>query len=85
MSDQIDIDEVCGDRAANVQAPGTRHRRRIANVLRHFAAAQVPLATICDDRHMMLAPETVRRYCRKFGISLVDYTPRALKTKPDAG
>jgi hypothetical protein len=90
MSEQIDINDICGDILNNGKVCGG-HRGRIRALLEHFAAAGTPLRTICSARYPDREPSTIKRYCREFEISLADWVPlsmrprKPLKTKPDAG
>ena len=59
----------------------TSHTGRMLYCLRKFSADGKALKDICGPRCMGRKPDTLKRYCRAFGICFSDYTPRHMTKK----
>lgn len=79
MIEQSDIADILGDLQSGPLL--SEHRAKIEALMRHFAAAGVTLATVCDERHLNRAEATVKQYARDLNLAFPDYVPRSLRPK----
>lgn len=75
---QMDISEILCDLQGNAPLLGT-HKKRIEEIMRHFQAAGLTLATCADARHLCRSVSTLKGYARDFGLIFPDYCPLALR------
>lgn len=77
MMSQMDINEILGSIMSEGPILST-HKGRIETIMRHFAAAGLPLETCADGRHLSRSVSTLKGYAREFSLRFSDYTPQAL-------
>lgn len=79
MSEQSDIRDILGETAAG---PITNESKLI-QVLKHFSAKNIPLATCADKRHTGRKISPLKRYACDLSLKFPDWVPRHMRPKKE--
>lgn len=75
MGEQSDIRDILGEMAAG---PIT-NESKLEQLLKHFSAHNIPLATCADKRHLGRKVSTLRRYACRMSLKFPDWVPMHMR------
>lgn len=78
----MDINDFCNDILSNGKFIGS-HRNRLKALMLHFAEAKTPIRTVASAKYLGRSVDTIKTYCRRYEIALVDWTPRHMRPKKE--